>query len=60
MRQRELVLGFGEGRRVLRFKVVFCEKEEKRRLEGCWSLWWEGFLILFIVAMGINFLMLVA
>ena len=18
----------------------FCEKEEKRRLEGCWVLWW--------------------
>ena len=28
----------------------FCEKKEKRRLEGCWSLWWEGFLIVFIVA----------
>jgi hypothetical protein len=27
----------------------FCEKEEKRRLEGYWSLWWEGFLIVFIV-----------
>jgi hypothetical protein len=38
----------------------FCEKEGKRRLEGCWSLWWEELLIVFIVAIGINFLMLIA
>ena len=44
-------LGKEEG---LRVKVeglkFFCKKEEKRRLEGCWILWWEGFLIVFIVA----------
>ncbi len=46
-RLRELVLGFGEGRRFNEqgggVKVFFCEKEGKRRLEGCWSLMWEGF-----------------
>jgi hypothetical protein len=38
----------------------FCEKKEKRRLEGSWILWCEGVLLVFIVAMGINFLMLIA
>ena len=41
----------------LRFKVewlkFFCEKEGKRRLEGSWILWWEEFLIVFIVAIEI-------
>ena len=26
----------------------FCEKEEKRRLEGCWILWW-GSCFLFLL-----------
>ena len=54
------MLGFGEGVRVGGGLKFFCEKEEKRRLEGCWILWWEELLIVFIVAMGINFLMLIA
>ena len=57
-RQGELVLGLG------RFKVeglkFFFEKKGKRRKDECWSLWWEEFLIVLIVAMGINFLMLIA
>ena len=30
-----------------------------RKGKGGWGLWWEEFLIVFIVAMGINFLMLI-
>ena len=48
------MLGFVEGLMVkVEVLKFFCEKEGKRRLEGAWILWWEEFLIVFIVAIEI-------
>ena len=49
--------GLGKEEEGVRFKRWFFVI---RKGKGGWGLWWEEFLIVFIVAMGINFLMLVA